>query len=310
MVLYKCVKCDKIFKQKSHYNSHINKKYPCDKTYVNLLNNNANTKKQLANNKLLSNNKNESNMDNINNDICNIADPKDMLISELKTTISVLAGKIDMLTEKLNKIESNNGNNTIDNSNNNNTTNSNNTNSNNTVNNIVNNNTHNIINIVPYGKEDLSFITDPEYKKFLNSGFNSIKEFIKVVHFNEDRPENHNMCIPAEKRPLVYVFNGKQWEKCEKSEFIDQIIDDKFNLLEEKFNKLNKNKELDEPIVNKFEKVIDGIEDNKKRKYVKNGIALQLYNNKDMVLETKKKNEDMKKNTSCRKSICSSNTNV
>lgn len=29
--IYKCDKCDKIFKQKSHYEVHINKKYPCEK---------------------------------------------------------------------------------------------------------------------------------------------------------------------------------------------------------------------------------------------------------------------------------------
>lgn len=27
---YKCVKCNKEFKQKGHYDAHINKKYPCD----------------------------------------------------------------------------------------------------------------------------------------------------------------------------------------------------------------------------------------------------------------------------------------
>jgi len=41
---YSCLKCDKIFKQKSHYEYHINRKFSCIKNYkmIDISNNNNN----------------------------------------------------------------------------------------------------------------------------------------------------------------------------------------------------------------------------------------------------------------------------
>lgn len=33
-MIYKCEKCDKIFNHKNHYSTHVNKKYPCNKSYI------------------------------------------------------------------------------------------------------------------------------------------------------------------------------------------------------------------------------------------------------------------------------------
>ena len=39
-MLYKCIKCNKEFKQKSNYNYHINRKNPC-KSINNIVSNNS-----------------------------------------------------------------------------------------------------------------------------------------------------------------------------------------------------------------------------------------------------------------------------
>lgn len=270
MVLYKCDRCNKIFKQKIGYTRHTKRKYPC----VNI----SNPSDSLSNEKNIIQELSEKINNFIsNNDTSNIADPRDMIIMEMAEKLNVL--------NQSNKIDCGN------------------TNCNNTVNNInnsiinhgtINNNTQ-IINILPYGEEDISFLTNAVYKKILKSGFSSIKDFIEEVHFNENRPENHNLYIPAEKRQLVAIYNGKNWVKCDKGEFLDQIVDDKYAILEDKYNELNEDNKLEHPIVAKFERVIDGIDEKSKRKYVKKGVALALYNNRYVVLDTIKKNETAKR---------------
>ena len=54
-------------------------------------------------------------------------------------------------------------------------------------NNNNNNNTINTINkikILAYGKEDLSHITENEYKRILNKAFKSVPELMESIHFN------------------------------------------------------------------------------------------------------------------------------
>ena len=52
MIEHKCNKCGKIFKQKSHYECHINRKYPCQNDQKKSANqqNAANNQQNAANN--------------------------------------------------------------------------------------------------------------------------------------------------------------------------------------------------------------------------------------------------------------------
>jgi len=63
----------------------------------------------------------------------------------------------------------------------------------NITNKITNNNL--MVNINSFGNESLSHITINDYKRFLSGLFPGFINFIEKVHFDENAPENHNICI-------------------------------------------------------------------------------------------------------------------
>jgi hypothetical protein len=108
--------------------------------------------------------------------------------------------KINLEIEKINLKKLEIKNNIINNSNN--TT-------NNNINNTINNTTNNNINIVAYGKEDMSFITEKQILDILSNGRKGIYKLIEIVNFNKDKPENHNIRYNNKKDEIVHINNGK-----------------------------------------------------------------------------------------------------
>jgi uncharacterized C2H2 Zn-finger protein len=102
------------------------------------------------------------------------------------------------------------------------------TNNTNTANshNIINNNSNNInIKVVAFGKEDKDVLTDNEIFRILKRGFYSVPELIKAIHFNKDRPENHNVYISNMRDKYVMVFDGDRWKLANKHDTIDNMFD-------------------------------------------------------------------------------------
>jgi hypothetical protein len=102
-------------------------------------------------------------------------------------------------------------NNQMTNSHNNNNNNITNNNNNTQINNQITNNTQLQINnqINNYGSEDTSYITKEQYKEILQNPFTGLSKLITITHFNDDHPENKNLCIPNKKQPYIeYYDNG------------------------------------------------------------------------------------------------------
>ena len=109
----------------------------------------------------------------------------------------------------------------------------------NNSNNINSNNTNNInIVINKYGEEDLSHISDEDYIKIMDRGFNSVPELIKYIHFNYNKPENQNICIRNLRSGHVYVFNGAKWILSDRKEMIEKLIFTKSKILVTKHEEL------------------------------------------------------------------------
>jgi len=74
------------------------------------------------------------------------------------------------------------------------------------------NNTVNNIKIIAYGKEDLSHLLENDYKQILNKGFKSVPALVESIHFNKNKPENHNIYISNMRDNYVLIYDGRNWQ--------------------------------------------------------------------------------------------------
>jgi hypothetical protein len=102
-----------------------------------------------------------------------------------------------------------------------------------TTNNIK---TQNNIIINCFGNENLDYITDKVILHCMNKIYGSIPLLIEKIHFDPEHPENHNIQIPNKKLPHAKIMNHKrEWQIVQKKDAIDSMIDNGYNMLDEKF---------------------------------------------------------------------------
>lgn len=271
MVEYKCNRCNKTFNKKQNYDVHVNRKYKC--TINNDKDNNRNIddsiKKEELYQLLLKQLKIE------------IEDKKQLQI-QIEEDKKQILKEIEELKRQISKE---------------NTTINNNTNRG-TINNIdkqqnINQQIH--INLIAHGKEDLSFITENEFKKILNKGFKSVENFIEHVHFNKNHPENHNIYISNMKDSYLMRYDGNNWKLIHKETGLQDLYEDKTEYLVDKFEELKD--KLDDISLRKFERFLNEKDDDQVIEKTKNEIKLSLYNNRKIPEETRKllKLNEMKK---------------
>jgi hypothetical protein len=157
-----------------------------------------------------------------------------------------------------------------------------NVNNNITNNSTVNNITNNQIIISSFGDEDTSHIT----KKQLIKAFKMCKEFplemIKMIHFNKERPENHNIYKPNFKDKYVKYFNDSVWKIGDAKKIITELYMSKMDIAEEKFDDLKPY--LSEITQDRFQWFLDNREEADVMSEILKKIAEMLYNERSVVL--------------------------
>ena len=127
------------------------------------------------------------------------------------------------------------------------------------VENLTNNVTINL-NLQAFGREDMNKIDDKYIIEALKRGIASVPLLTERVHLNIKYPEFNNVYIPSTTHSHAMVFNGEKWELKDKNETIDNLYDNKYNFLEEKFEEIcedeNKNKEISESHKKSFKRFI------------------------------------------------------
>jgi hypothetical protein len=54
----------------------------------------------------------------------------------------------------------------------------------------------------------MSYIVDEVYKKILNKGFKSVPTFVQYLHFNKDKPQNHNGYISNIQTNYAIIYDS------------------------------------------------------------------------------------------------------
>jgi uncharacterized C2H2 Zn-finger protein len=289
MVVHKCDNCTKIFNRLDHYMKHINRKNPCK--YDNMVGSQkdhlgsqkdhlGSQKDHLGShlydykckhcNKIFKQNNNYNR--HIRNN-CKVQkeskEEKENIYQELIKQMKKLEDQNKELYEELKKMKSN----TIIKNSNTITKNSNNTK--NSSNNTKNSN-NNTINLVAFGKEDLSHITEEVYKKILGKGTQSILELINNVHFNENKPEHCNVYISNIRDKYAMIYDGKEWILKNQDNVITDLLEYKKDNLIDKFDDLLD--KLSPSTIVKFKRFLDKADDDETINMIKKDIKLLLYN--------------------------------
>jgi len=138
-------------------------------------------------------------------------------------------------------------------------------------NNIIN--SHNKITINAYGCENLEYITNNLLKKLVNKPGTAIPKLLKIIHFNDDYPENKNLKVTNIHDPYIKVHDGDDWQIKNKGEIIEDIIITKRDILDGAIE----DPKDDIKLKNKLD-VIDNVIDDKNNKLIENSIKDILIN--------------------------------
>jgi len=77
------------------------------------------------------------------------------------------------------------------------------------------------VNIDPFGKEDISHITHAQFDKVIKLRYAGIKEFARILYY--ENPKNFNVYLPNKSRKRGLVFNPPNWEN-KNSDEISEIV--------------------------------------------------------------------------------------
>ena len=152
------------------------------------------------------------------------------------------------------------------------------------VNILTQNNIQNNIQILAYNKSDISHLTDNDYLRCLKHSNFCIPHLIKEIHFNPKKPENHNIYISNLKNNYAMVYDGNKWNIKDRDESIQNLIDDKEIIIEQKLEEWIENGNKYPAIMKKFTRYIDKKENDTVLNKIKSEIKLMLFNNRDVIL--------------------------
>jgi len=152
------------------------------------------------------------------------------------------------------------------------------------VTNINNGNiTNNTIIINNLGNEDISHITRNQMIKLLKMNKECPVEMIKMIHFNTEKPENHNIYKPNFKDKYVKYCENNIWKIGDLMKIVTELYLSKMDIAEEKFEELKQF--LEDSKKNRFQQLLDNREEPEIMGGILERIKEILYNEKNVITE-------------------------
>ena len=154
-------------------------------------------------------------------------------------------------------------------------------------NSTITQNIQNNIKLLAYDKTDISDLTEKDFIRCFNHNNMCVPHLVKRIHFNPKKPENHNVFISNLKSGHIMIYDGRKWNTFNRDEIVDDIFDDKHDILEQKYEEwISIGK--DYPIIyHKFKRYLEKINNDIVLKKVKDELKFTLYNNRNVVKKIK-----------------------
>ena len=160
------------------------------------------------------------------------------------------------------------------------------TQNNNTTNNTqINNNV--TVNILPYEQTDVSHLTDRDYQRAFNRASMCVPQILEKIHFDPEKPQNHNVYISSMNNKYIKLHNGERWNLRDREETLEDLFADAEYMLE---NKLETWQDEEDPkserATKKFQIYLEVKEKAALYNRIKQELKLLLFNNRSLITET------------------------
>ncbi len=271
MVIYKCHICEREFDRKYCLDSHLARKKPCKKSTG------SKTNKTLIDPKCKRCGRTFSRRDSLNRHlkVCENIIKKNNVVK--KSIIAKKNSTVKNTIVKNSTIKKNSDNNNIE-----------------LKNNKININNYNpTFNLIVFGKDGTESLSVDDLAEIIKSNKNLYEELIKKINFNPNKPQHHNVYYSDMKAAYGKVYENKKWVDKKINEIINTLLDSKtedLHKLLEKFDGIL-SKKIRQNII-KTIKDADYSNPDCRKKLI-SYIKPILYNNKDMVIKTKKILEEL-----------------
>jgi len=150
-------------------------------------------------------------------------------------------------------------------------------------NNNITNNIQNNIKLLAYKDTDISNITNKNIRSCMNHSNMCVPYLIKMIHLDPNKPENHNVYISNLKNGYIMVYDGDKWDTLNREEIIENMINDRECLIQDRVEDWLENGKNYPIIMRKFERYLEKKEKDVVLNKIKEEIRLMLFNNRNMI---------------------------
>jgi len=151
------------------------------------------------------------------------------------------------------------------------------------IGNVTNiNNTQNII-INNFGNEDITHVTKKQILRALRMNKECPVELVKLIHFNTEKPENHNIYKPNFKDKFVKYCDNNIWKIGDLMKMVTELYLSKMDIAEEKFEELKQF--LEDSKKDRFQQLLDNREEPEIMGGILKKIIEILYNERNVITD-------------------------
>jgi len=119
----------------------------------------------------------------------------------------------------------------------------------------------------------------------MNKGYQSVPQLINYIHFNKDKPENHNLLKTNMRDNKISIYDGEKFILVDKQNILEQLYDTKSEIIEMKFDEIKD--DLSDKVIKKISRFIRDKDNDQHKTLILKDIDLLTYNNRNIPLETK-----------------------